>query len=103
MVAERNRAFEQAEQEVSYAQNAKQRYADELKTALEKRRKQAQDALNSLLEEKQKITQQKAEAIAVLKSDFDEQLLEFKSGWQDELAVLDEQICLLYTSDAADE
>ena len=92
MVAERNRAFEQAEQEVSYAQNAKQRYADELKTALEKRRKQAQDALNSLLEEKQKITQQKAEAIAVLKSDFDEQLLEFKSGWQDELAVLDEQI-----------
>ncbi|MDO6838670.1 ATP-binding protein [Paraglaciecola chathamensis] len=92
MVAERNRAFEQAEQEVSYAQNAKQRYADELKAALEKRRKQAQDALNSLLEEKQKITQQKAQAIAVLKSDFDEQLLEFKSGWQDELAVLDEQI-----------
>lgn len=92
MVAERNRAFEQAEQEVSYAQSAKQRFSDELKTVLEKRRAQAQQTLQSLLHEKQQIVEQKSAAIALLKSDYDEQLLEFKSGWQDELAVLDEQI-----------
>ena len=92
MVAERNRAFEQAEQEVSYAQSAKQRFADELKIALEKRRQHAQHTLQTLLHEKQQVVEQKTAAIALLKSDYDEQLLEFKSGWQDELANLDEQI-----------
>lgn len=91
-VAEQNRAFEQAEQEVSYAQSAKQRFTDELKTALEKRRQQAKQALQSVLDEKQQVLLQKRAAIDLLKSDFEEQLLEFKSGWQGELAILDEQI-----------
>jgi hypothetical protein len=90
--AEQNRLFEQAEQEVAYAQSAKQRLADEIKIALDKRKKQAQKALQHCVERKQQIVTQKESAIALLKSDFEEQLLEFKSGWQDELALLDEQV-----------
>ncbi|WP_158971702.1 ATP-binding protein [Paraglaciecola sp. L3A3] len=92
LLAEKNRAFEQAEQEVSYAQSAKQRFADELKVALESRKKQAQQALQQFLDEKQLVLSQKRHAIDLLKSDFEEQLLEFKTGWQGELAVLEEQI-----------
>ncbi|MGJ8682324.1 ATP-binding protein [Paraglaciecola sp.] len=91
-LAEQNRAFEQAEQEVAYAQSAKQRFTDELKTVLDKRRQQAQQALQKSVDEKQQIISQKQQALELLKSDFEEQMLEFKSGWQDELAVLDEQI-----------
>ncbi|MFT4937685.1 MAG: hypothetical protein ACI88A_000703 [Paraglaciecola sp.] len=90
--AEKNRIFEQAEQEISYAQSAKQRFADDLKSILEKRKQQAQQALRQHLDEKQQIRSQKQSAIDLLKSDFEEQLLEFKTGWQGELAVLDEQI-----------
>jgi hypothetical protein len=90
--AEKNRVFEQAEQEVSYAQSAKQRFADELKLALEKRKQQAKQALQQYLDEKQNIISQKQSAIELLRSDFEEQLLEFKTGWQGELAVLDEQV-----------
>ncbi|MBU3004303.1 ATP-binding protein [Paraglaciecola arctica] len=92
VVAEKNRAFEQAEQEVAYAQSAKQRFAEELKAELEERKQQAKLALQQYLDEKQQILTQKQSAIDVLKSDFEEQLLEFKTGWQDELAILDEQI-----------
>ena len=91
-VAEQNRAFEQAQQETTYAQSAKQRFADELKAALEKRKKQAKQALQQYLDQKQQISSQKIRAISLLKSDFEEQLLEFKTGWQDELAILDEKI-----------
>jgi hypothetical protein len=91
-VAEKNRAFELAEQETTYAQSAKQRFADELKTALKKRKQQAKQALQQYLDQKQQISSQKLSAIELLKSDFEEQLLEFKTGWQGELAVLDEQI-----------
>jgi hypothetical protein len=91
-VAEKNRAFELAEQEATYAQSAKQRFADELKTALKKRKQQAKQALQQYLDQKQQISSQKLSAIELLKSDFEEQLLEFKTGWQGELAVLDEQI-----------
>jgi hypothetical protein len=91
-VAEQNRAFEQAEQETTYAQSAKQRFADELKIALDKRKTQAKQALQQYLDQKQQIFSQKLKAIELLKSDFEEQLLEFKTGWQDELAILDEQI-----------
>ncbi|WP_133470494.1 ATP-binding protein [Paraglaciecola marina] len=91
-VAEQNRLFEQAEQEVAYAQSAKQRFADELKAALAKRKQQAQHALQKLLGDKTQILEQKQAAIDLLKSNYEEQLLEFKSGWQDELAILDEQI-----------
>ncbi|WP_289030425.1 ATP-binding protein [uncultured Paraglaciecola sp.] len=91
-VAEQNRLFEQAEQEVAYAQSAKQRFADELKAALAKRKQQAQQALQKLLDDKTQILEQKQAAIDLLKSNYEEQLLEFKSGWQDELAILDEQI-----------
>ena len=91
-VAEQNRAFEQAQQETTYAQSAKQRFADELKAALEKRKKQAKQALQQYLDQKQQIVSQKIKAISLLKSDFEEQLLEFKTGWQDELAILDEKV-----------
>ena len=91
-VAEKNRVFEQAEQESDYARIAKQRFADELKAVLEKRKQQAKQALQQHLDEKQQILSQKQNAINLLKSDFEVQLLEFKNGWQDELAVLDEQI-----------
>jgi hypothetical protein len=91
-VAEQNRAFEQAEQETTYAQSAKQRFADELKVVLEKRKKQAKQALQQYLDQKQQVVSQKLCAIDLLKSDFEEQLLEFKTSWQDELSVLDEQI-----------
>ncbi|WP_293746166.1 ATP-binding protein [uncultured Paraglaciecola sp.] len=91
-VAEQNRAFEQAEQESDYARSAKQRFADELKSVLEKRKQQAKQTLQQHLDEKQQVLSQKQSAIDVLKSDFEEQLLEFKTGWQDELAVLDDQI-----------
>ncbi len=91
-VAEQNRAFEQAEQESDYARSAKQRFADELKSVLEKRKHQAKQTLQQHLDEKQQVLSQKQSAIDVLKSDFEEQLLEFKTGWQDELAVLDDQI-----------
>jgi hypothetical protein len=90
-VAEKNRAFEQAQQEIGYAQSAKQRFADELKTVLEKRKQQAKQALQRYLDEKQQVLSQKQNSINLLKSDFEGQLLEFKNGWQDELAVLDEQ------------
>jgi hypothetical protein len=90
-VAEKNRAFEQAEQETKYAQSAKQRLADELKAVLEKRKQQAKQDLQRYLDKKQQILSYKQNAIELLKSDFEEQLLEFKNGWQDELAVLDEQ------------
>ena len=91
-VAEQNRGFEQADQEMTYAQSAKQRFADELKAALEKRKQQAKQALQQYLDQKQQILSQKIRVIELLKSDFEEQLLEFKTGWQDELAILDEQI-----------
>ena len=91
-VAEQNRAFEQAEQESDYARSAKQRFADELKTVLKKRKQLAQQALQQRLEEKQQILAQKQSATDLLKSDFEEQLLEFKTGWQDELGILDEQV-----------
>jgi hypothetical protein len=91
-VAQQNRAFEQAEQESDYARSAKQRFAEELKSVLEKRKQQAKQALQQYLEEKQQVLSQKQNAIDVLKSDFEEQLLEFKTGWQGELAILDEQI-----------
>ncbi|WP_299073228.1 ATP-binding protein [uncultured Paraglaciecola sp.] len=91
-VTELNRTFEQAEQEVSYAQSAKLRFTDELKISLDKRKQQAKQALQQYLDEKQQILLQKQSAIDLLKSDFEEQLLEFKSGWQGELAVLDDQI-----------
>jgi DNA repair exonuclease SbcCD ATPase subunit len=91
-VAEQNRAFEQAEQETTYAQSAKQRFADELKVVLEKRKQQAKQALQQYLDQKQQVVSQKLSAIDLLKSDFEEQLLEFKTSWQDELSVLDEQI-----------
>ena len=91
-VAEQSRAFEQAEQETTYAQSAKQRFADELKVVLEKRKKQAKQALQQYLDQKQQVVSQKLCAIDLLKSDFEEQLLEFKTSWQDELSVLDEQI-----------
>jgi hypothetical protein len=91
-VAEQNRAFEQAEQETTYAQSAKQRFADELKVVLAKRKQQAKQALQQYLDQKQQVVSQKLSAIDLLKSDFEEQLLEFKTSWQDELSVLDEQI-----------
>lgn len=91
-VAKQNRAFEQAEQESDYARSAKQRFADELKTVLKKRKQLAQKALQQRLEEKQQILAQKQSATDLLKSDFEEQLLEFKTGWQDELGILDEQV-----------
>lgn len=91
-VAEQNRAFEQAEQEMTYAQSAKQRFTDELKATLEKRKQQAKQALKQYLDQKQQILSHKLSAVELLKSDFEEQLLEFKTGWQGELAVLDEQI-----------
>ena len=92
IVAEQNRAFEQAEQESTYAQRAKQRFADELKDALEKRKQQAKQALHQHVDQKQQVVSQKTSAIDQLKSDFEEQLLDFKTSWQDELSVLDEQI-----------
>jgi hypothetical protein len=92
IVAQQNRAFEQAEQESDYARTAKQRFAGELKAALEKRKQHAKQILQQRLEEKQQILAQKQSAIDLLKSDFEEQLLEFKTGWQGELALLDEQI-----------
>ena len=91
-VAEQNRAFEQAEQESTYAQIAKQRFADELKVALEKRKQQAKQALQQHVDQKKQVLSQKISAIDLLKSDFEEQLLDFKTSWQDELSVLDEQI-----------
>jgi hypothetical protein len=91
-VAEQNRAFEQAEQESTYAQSAKQRFADELKVALEKRKQQAKQALQQHLDQKGQVLSQKISAIDLLKSDFEEQLLDFKTSWQDELSLLDEQI-----------
>ena len=91
-VAEKNRGFEQAEQESDYARSAKQRFTDELKIELEKRKQLALQALKQYLDEKQQLLKQKQHAIEVLKSDFEEQLLEFKTGWQDELGLLDEQI-----------
>jgi hypothetical protein len=92
IVAKQNRAFEEAEQESDYARIAKQRFVDELKVVLEKRKQQAQQALQHELDQKQQILLQKQNVIDLLKSDFEEQLLEFKNGWQYELAVLDEQI-----------
>jgi hypothetical protein len=91
-VAEQNRAFEQAEQESDYARTAKLRFVAELKTVLEKRKQQAQQALQQYLDDKKQILSQKQHAIDLLKSNFEEQLLEFKVGWQDELALLNEQI-----------
>lgn len=91
-VSEKNRAFEHAEQEIAYSQSAKQRFADELKAVLAKRKQQAQQALQVSLDNKKQILSQKQNAIDLLKSDFEEQLLDFKNGWQGELAVLDEKI-----------
>ena len=56
-MAEKNRAFEQAEQETTYAQSAKQRFADELKTTLEKRKQQAKQALQQYLTNLQPVHQ----------------------------------------------
>jgi hypothetical protein len=92
VVAKQNRAFEEAEQESDYARSAKQRFADELKVVLEKRKQQARQALQHELEQKQQILLHKQSVINLLKSDFEKQLLEFKSDWQYELAVLDDQI-----------
>jgi Fe-S cluster assembly iron-binding protein IscA len=91
-VAKQNRAFEEAQQESDYARSAKQRFADELKVALEKRKQQAQQALQHELAQKQQILLQKQSVIDLLKSDFEKQLLEFKSDWQHELVALDEKI-----------
>ena len=70
-------------------------------TTAEKQQKQAETELDECHQEaeiqretvaEQKVVSQKLSAIDLLKSDFEEQLLEFKTSWQDELSVLDEQI-----------
>jgi len=90
--SQQSRVFEQAEQEVSYAQGAKQRLAEELKSELEQRKQEAKKRLQALNQEKAQQVVQKQQALAQLKSDFEEQLLEFKSAWQDEISLLDDQI-----------
>ncbi|WP_099034391.1 ATP-binding protein [Lacimicrobium alkaliphilum] len=85
-------AFEQAEQEVHYATDARQRLLQQHKTLLDSRRAEAQQALDKLKQQLSSKQQQREEALAQLQQDFEDQLLEFRSGWQEELALLDEQI-----------
>ncbi|ALS99473.1 ATP-binding protein [Lacimicrobium alkaliphilum] len=85
-------AFEQAEQEVHYATDARQRLLQQHKTLLDSRRADAQQALDKLKQQLNSKQQQRDEALKQLQQDFEDQLLEFRSGWQEELAVLDEQI-----------
>lgn len=91
-VEEQQRRFELADQEVRYASDAKLRVQQEQRLALDKRKAQAQKQLDALQKQKAFKQKEKAEALEQLKQDFEEQLLEFRSGWQEELAVLDEQI-----------
>jgi hypothetical protein len=85
-------AFEQAEQEVHYATDARQRLLQQHKTLLDSRRAEAQKALDKLKQQLNSKQQQRDEALKQLQQDFEEQLLEFRSGWQEQLSVLDEQI-----------
>ncbi|WP_088329805.1 ATP-binding protein [Lacimicrobium sp. SS2-24] len=84
-------AFGQAEQEVHYASDARQRLLQQHKTLLDERRKQAQLSLDKLQQQYDDKRQQRDDALEQLRQDFEDQLLEFRSGWQEELSVLDEQ------------
>ena len=84
--------FAQAEQEMGYAQQAKQRLVDEHTSALKKRKQDAQHRLAQLQTQKSQQQEQKNHALEQLKSDFQAQLLEFRSDWQAALQLFDEQI-----------
>lgn len=92
VLSEQQRLFEQSNDEVRYANDAKQRLTDEHKRLLQDRRKEAQNKVTALEQQKAKQKQDKQQALDTLKFDFDEQLMEFRSGWQEELALFDEQI-----------
>lgn len=96
-LSERQRQFDQADEEVRYANEAKQRLTHDHRALLKERQKQAQNQVTRLEQQKAKQKQDKQDALATLKFDFEEQLLEFRSDWQEELALLDEQIDELET------
>lgn len=89
---DKQREFDQANQEVAYANDARQRLSFEHKQKIQQRQNTAYQEVSKLEKQKALQKQNKEEALSSLKFDFEEQLLEFRSGWEEELTLLDEQV-----------
>lgn len=87
-----NRKLNDAEQEVGFARESKQRLQDSHKQLLKERRQGAEKDLARRQQQKQQLEQQKSDSLATLLEDHRQQLLEFKSDWQQEIEQLNEQI-----------
>ncbi|AWL11162.1 hypothetical protein HMF8227_00666 [Saliniradius amylolyticus] len=83
---------QQAKDDMGYARDARQRLQQEHKQRLKQRREQAEQEVKRLHQQLEQKQQEQAETLSQLKQDFQQQLLEYQSGWQAELDQQDDKI-----------
>lgn len=86
------RQLEEADQEVGYARESKQRLLQKHQQALNERRATATSSLNVAQSQWQKIANDKKQSLATVFDDHREQLLEFKADWEQEIDQFNQKI-----------
>ena len=87
-----SQTLDECDQEVTFAKESKSRLLSEQKQALQVRAKTVKQQLNQATQQHKTVKQEKEQALSTLLEDHREQLLEFKSDWQQEIDLFNEQI-----------
>ena len=87
-----HQVLETIDQEIEFARESKNRLLQEQKHALASRKKEAEQQLKIHQKQYDQGCSEKQQALETLHSDHQEQLLEFKSDWQQEIDLLTEDI-----------
>lgn len=85
-------AVDQAEAEINFASDARNRLLEDHRQLEKQRQQERQQQVQQLEEHKQQGLQQRDQTLAHLKHEYQAQQLEFKADWQQQLAGFDRQI-----------
>ncbi len=92
LLQQAKRKLDEADNELSFAKESKQRLLSNHQQALSERRTVAQGGLSTAQKQVQELEQQKKKNLHALSDDYHQQMLEFKADWQQEIDLLNQQI-----------
>ena len=92
VVQQCQRQLDDADQEVGYARESKSRLVEKHQLSIKQRQSASKQALTLAEQRHQQIGSQQQSSLSKLKEDHQEQLLEFKAGWQEQIDLFNEQI-----------
>ena len=91
-VSKQTQWVNEAHNELDYAKQSKQRLNERHALSLAERKNKAKNEANRLLSQKKNLSQNKQAMLSRLQDQHRQQLQEYKLGWQDELAHVDDKI-----------